>query len=209
LAAGMGILQFEFTLVITRAIVLAGLVQLLIAGATWLMTGERRPRARIRAPNQTRTLFVRAGPGLIAAGIPQLKLIAAAAIVSASPAALSWLYYANRLYELPLGVASIAIAAVIVPRIAASLRNSEADAFAATQSRDYEIALGLALPAATGFAVLAQSIAGGLFQRGGSAPKTRRRSQPRWRRFARGFRATCWKKCLARCRSPTTTPIRR
>ena len=145
---------------------MAGLVQLLIAGATWLMTGERRRRARIRAPNQTRTLFVRAGPGLIAAGIPQLKLIAAAAIVSASPAALSWLYYANRLYELPLGVASIAIAAVIVPRIAASLRNSEADAFAATQSRAYEIALGLALPAATGFAVLAQSIAGGLFQRG-------------------------------------------
>ena len=145
---------------------MAGLVQLLIAGATWLMTGERRRRARIRVPNQTRTLFVRAGPGLIAAGIPQLKLIAAAAIVSASPAALSWLYYANRLYELPLGVASIAIAAVIVPRIAASLRNSEADAFAATQSRAYEIALGLALPAATGFAVLAQPIAGGLFQRG-------------------------------------------
>jgi putative peptidoglycan lipid II flippase len=166
LAAGTGILKFEFTLVITGAIVLAGLVQLLIARATWLMTGERRRRARIRAPNQTRTLFVRAGPGLIAAGIPQLKLIAAAAIVSASPAALSWLYYANRLYELPLGVASIAIAAVIVPRIAASLRNSEADAFAATQSRAYEIALGLALPAATGFAVLAQPIAGGLFQRG-------------------------------------------
>jgi putative peptidoglycan lipid II flippase len=123
-------------------------------------------RVSIRVPDQTRPFFARAVPGLITAGIPQLKLIAAAAIVSSSPAAVSWLYYANRLYELPLGVASIAIAAVIVPRIAASLHDGEADRFAKVQSRAFEIALGLALPAAVGFALLATPIAGGLFQRG-------------------------------------------
>ena len=41
-------------------------------------------------------------------------------VASSSPAAVSWLYYANRLYELPLGVASIAIAAVLAPAIAAA-----------------------------------------------------------------------------------------
>ncbi len=165
------IFQFEFALVMTGAIVLAGLMQLLVTAGTWLATGKRWQRARLRVPDRTRQFFVRAVPGLIAAGIPQLKLIAAAAVVSSSPAALSWLYYANRLYELPLGVASIAMAAVIVPRIAASLRAGDADGFAGVQSRAFEIALGLALPAAAGFALLAVPIAGGLFERGAFGPQ--------------------------------------
>lgn len=153
------------------AVVIAGLIQLVVTAAAWLMTGKRWQRARLRVPDRTSELFRRALPGLIAAGIPQLKLIAAAAIVSSSPASVSWLYYANRLYELPLGVASIAIAAVIVPRIAASLTAGETGAFAAVQSRGYEIALGLALPAATGFALLSVPIAGGLFERGAFGPQ--------------------------------------
>lgn len=153
------------------AIVIAGLTQLLITGVAWLSAGNRWQRARLRTPNQTRTFFARAVPGLIAAGVPQLKLIAAAAIVSSSEAAVSWLYYANRLYELPLGVASIVIAAVIVPRIAASVHSGDDGAYAVAQSRAFEIALGVALPAATGFALLAPQIAEGLFEHGAFGPR--------------------------------------
>ena len=157
--------EFAISAWLTAAIVVAAIVQLAVTAVAWLATGRRLSRPRLRVSDQTGALFARALPGLIAAGIPQLKLIAAAAVASSSPAAVSWLYYANRLYELPLGVASIAIAAVIVPHIASSLRGGETEV-AAAQSRAFEIALGLALPAATGFAVLAWPIAGGLFERG-------------------------------------------
>jgi putative peptidoglycan lipid II flippase len=110
-------------------------------------------------------------PGLVATGIPQLKLIAATAIASASPAAVSWLYYANRLYELPLGVSAVAIAVVIVPRITASVHAGDKAALAAAQSRAYEIAAALALPAAAGFALLAAQIASGLFEHGEFGPQ--------------------------------------
>lgn len=163
LSIDLGIVDFDFTLVLTGAIVAAGFVQLLVTILSWLATGKRWRRARVRVPDQTKALFTRALPGLVAAGVPQLKLIAAAAIVSSSPAAVAWLYYANRLYELPLGVASVAIASVIVPYIVAGLRAGDS---ATAQSRAFEIALGLALPAATGFAILAQPIAAGLFERG-------------------------------------------
>jgi putative peptidoglycan lipid II flippase len=162
--------QFVTSTWLAAAIVVAGVVQLVVAGATWLATGKRLSRAALRVPDRTRTFFLRAVPGLIAGGIPQLKLIAGAAIASSSAAGVSWLYYANRLYELPLGVASIAIAAVIVPRIAASLRDGDNDGLTQTQSRAFEIALGLALPAAAGFALLAGPIAGGLFERGAFGP---------------------------------------
>lgn len=151
---------------LSMSIVSAALLQLTITGGAWLATGHRFRRVRVRAPGQSPPFFRRALPGLIAAGTPQLKLIAATALVSSSPAAVSWLYYANRLYELPLGVASIAIAAVIVPRIAASVNDADGEAYRHAQSRAYEIALGLALPAATGFALVAHQIAGGLFEHG-------------------------------------------
>ncbi|HZD89257.1 MAG TPA: lipid II flippase MurJ, partial [Pseudolabrys sp.] len=157
---------FYVSVWLSMAIVFAALIQLMITGADWLATGNRFRRVRMRAPDPGGPFFKRALPGLIAAGTPQLKLIAATALVSSSPAAVSWLYYANRLYELPLGVASIAIAAVIVPRIAASVRAADREAYCHAQSRAYEIALGLALPAATGFALLAEQIAGGLFEHG-------------------------------------------
>jgi putative peptidoglycan lipid II flippase len=154
----------SITLWLAGAVVAAGLIQLVITAAAWLASGKRWQRPHRTLPDETATLFKRALPGLIAAGIPQLKLVAATAIVSSAPAAVAWLYYANRLYELPLGVISVAIAAVMGPRIAASAQGGGDHAEA--QSRACEIALGLALPAATGFALLAGPIASGLFEHG-------------------------------------------
>jgi putative peptidoglycan lipid II flippase len=96
--------------------------------------------------------------------------MAGAIIASPSPAAVSWLYYANRLYELPLGVVSIAIASALAPAIAAGLRSGASARLAAAQSRAIEITLGLALPSAVAFAVLAGPLARGLFERGAFGP---------------------------------------
>jgi len=156
----------QVTFWIALAVTTAGIVQLLAAAIGWLGTRNRWQRPRSSVRGQAGVFFRRALPGLIATSIPQLKLIAATAIVSASPAAVSWLYYANRLYELPLGVASITVAAVIVPRIADSVHSRNERRFASAQSRAFEIAIGLALPAATGIALLAAPIARGLFERG-------------------------------------------
>jgi putative peptidoglycan lipid II flippase len=152
--------------ILSAAIALAGIGQLiLVCGALFrLPTPPLRPRLVPSA--ETRRFFALAIPGVIAGGIPQLKLMAGAMVASSSQASVSWLYYANRLYELPLGMVSIAIAAVMVPLIAASVRAQEPQAIAAAQSRAFEIALGLALPAAVAFALLAEQIAGGLFQHG-------------------------------------------
>src|SRR5262245_17090835 len=151
---------------LAHAIVLAGIVQLAVTGAGFLRPPRNRIRLRFGFSADARRFFARAVPGLVAAGVPQLKLIAGAMVASASPAAVSWLYYANRLYELPLGVVSITSAAVLVPAIALSVRDGAPEAIADAQSRGYEIGLGLALPSAVGFALLAEPIAGGLFERG-------------------------------------------
>jgi putative peptidoglycan lipid II flippase len=130
-----------------------------------------RTRWLLAMTTQLRGFYAKALPGLIASGIPQLKLIAGAMVASSSPAAVSWLYYANRLYELPLGVVSVAIASVLGPRIAASVLVRDRAALASTQARAFEISLGLAVPSAIAFITLAQPIAAGLFERGAFGPQ--------------------------------------
>lgn len=157
--------------ILSVAIVFAGLAQLvLVSGAMWRMPGKPLlPRFRLTA--QTRQFFVMAIPGIVAGGIPQLKLMAGAMVASSSQASVSWLYYANRLYELPLGVVSIAIASVLGPLIAASVRNGDVRDIANAQSRAFEIAISLALPSAVAFAILSRPIVGGLFERGAFGPQ--------------------------------------
>lgn len=156
--------------ILSAVIVLAGLGQFLLVGGAMLRLDAPPIRPRFMLSANTRHFFAQAGPGLIAGGIPQLKLMAGAMVASTSQASVSWLYYANRLYELPLGVVSIVISAVMVPAIAASIRTENSDFIASAQSRALEIAIGLALPSAAAFAILAETITSGLFQRGAFGP---------------------------------------
>jgi putative peptidoglycan lipid II flippase len=156
--------------ILSAAVVLAGLAQLAITGAAVLRLPAPPLRPRLVLSPDTRRFFAKALPGIVAAGIPQLTLMAGTVIASSSHSAVSWLYYTYRLYELPLGVISVAIASVMAPRIAASVRAHEAQVCSAS-SRAFEIAIGLALPAALGIAVLAESIAAGLFEHGAFGPR--------------------------------------
>ena len=157
--------------VLSGAMVVAGAAQLVCVGVAWRRLDMRPRRLSLALSPAVRQFFKQAIPGVVAGGIPQLKLMAGTMVASSSQAAVSWLYYANRLYELPLGVVSIAIAAVLVPAIAAGLRSGDRAQSAATQSRAFEIALALSLPSAIAFALLSEAIAGGLFERGAFGPR--------------------------------------
>ena len=162
---------FGTAAILSAAVAVAGAAQLLCVGAAWLRLETRPHRLSFALSPSARRFFVQAIPGVFAGGIPQLKLMAGTMVASSSQAAVSWLYYANRLYELPLGVISIAIASVLGPAIAASVRSRDGADVASAQSRALEIALALSLPAAVAFAVLSEAIAGGLFERGAFGPR--------------------------------------
>lgn len=162
---------FGTAALLSAAMAVAGIAQLVCVGTAWLRLETRPRRPSLALSPAARWFFAQAIPGVVAGGIPQLKLMAGTMVASSSQAAVSWLYYANRLYELPLGVISIAIASVLGPVIAASVRSGDRAHTADAQSRALEIALALSLPSAVAFAVLSQAIAGGLFQRGAFGPR--------------------------------------
>ena len=149
--------------VIATAIGFAGLLQLLILG---LRGGGAATPLRVSFDAEMRGFFRKAIPGMIANSGPQLLIMAGAVIASASPSAVSWLYFANRLIELPLGMIGGAIGAVLVPELSRAYGSGDKTALAHAQSRGLELAAGLALPATLGLIVLREPIVHVLFEHG-------------------------------------------
>ena len=169
-AGGVIVLGFGNTptagAVLAASLVVGGVFQLLLIGGALIRMPEAPRAPQLSLSPGVRRFFRRMLPGVVAAGIPQFTLIASMMVASSSPSAVSWLTYAYRLYEMPLGLVSVAVASVMTPAIAASLRAQDPAAASAAQSRAFEIALGISLPAAIALAVLAHPIVGGLFERG-------------------------------------------
>jgi putative peptidoglycan lipid II flippase len=121
---------------------------------------------QISFDTQMRGFFGKAIPGMIASSGPQLLIVGGAIIASSSPSAVSWLYFANRLIELPLGIVGVAMGTVLVPELTRALRGDDRQAMIRAESRSLELAVGLALPATLGLIVLSEPIVRMLFEHG-------------------------------------------
>ena len=122
---------------------------------------------RIAFDAPMRGFLGKAIPGMIASASPQLLVVAGAVIASSSPSAVSWLYFANRLIELPLGIVGVAMGTVLVPELTRALaRRRSRPRSRMRESRGLELAVGLALPATLGLIVLSEPIVRMLFEHG-------------------------------------------
>lgn len=121
---------------------------------------------RVSFDAEIRGFLAKAVPGMVASSAPQLLMIAGVIIASASPSAVSWLYFANRLIELPLGIVGTAMGTVLIPELTRALRSDDRTAVAYAESRGLELAVGLALPAMLGLMVLSEPVVRLLFEHG-------------------------------------------
>ena len=150
--------------IIAATVGVAGLLQLSIL---MLRRGESiATPLRISFDKEIRGFLAKAAPGTIASSAPQLLMVAGAIIASSSPSAVSWLYFANRLVELPLGIVGVAMGTVLIPELTRALRAADRVAIAHAESRGLELAVGLALPATLGLIVLSEPIVRLLFEHG-------------------------------------------
>ena len=148
-------------------------------------------------PRVRRTLAVMA-PGMFGAGVTQLNLLISTALASLLPGgSVSYLYYADRLNQLPLGVVGIAVGTAILPPLSRQVRLGHAADAVATQNRGVELALLLTLPAAVALAVLAQPILSVLFQRGAFGPADAAATAAALAAYAAGLPAFVLVKVLA------------
>ncbi|MEL0071666.1 MAG: lipid II flippase MurJ, partial [Rhodobiaceae bacterium] len=113
-----------------------------------------------------RQMFVLAVPGVLAAGIGQINLLVGTSIATGQQGAAAWLYYADRLYQLPMGVVGVALSVALLPNLSRLLAAGDTTGARASQTLAVLAAMALTLPASVGLYVLAQPVIALLFERG-------------------------------------------
>ena len=157
---------WDMGLTLAWTLPLTGVLQLAF---TWFAARRIGQTFTLGLPKWTpelKRLAIIAGPALLAGGVVQINLIVGRQVASHTEGAVAWLAYADRLYQLPLGVVGIAIGTALLPALSRALRSDDAQGGRDAFNRGTEFALALTIPAAVALVVIALPLCQVLYQRG-------------------------------------------
>ncbi|MHA3916630.1 murein biosynthesis integral membrane protein MurJ [Halovulum sp. GXIMD14793] len=144
----------------------AGMAQLAMVWVAARQAGIRlTPRWPSLSPDMKRLAII-AAPAALAGGVVQINLIVGRQVASQFEHAYAWLFYADRLYQLPLGLVGVAIGVVLLPDLSRRLGAGDREGGISALNRATEFAMVLTLPAAIALMVVPLPLVSVLFQRG-------------------------------------------
>jgi len=135
----------------------------------WMATRRAGYSFKLRRPRMTpelKRLAIIAAPAALAGGVVQINLLVGRQVASVYDGAVAWLSYADRLYQLPLGVVGIAIGIVLLPDLTRRLRAGDEAGGRDAFNRAAEISLALTIPAAIALILVPVPLTAVLFERG-------------------------------------------
>ncbi len=195
------------------AVTVSGVLQLL-----WLMWACHRAGASLKLSFPRRTPDVKVmlaliAPAAIGQGAIQFNLLISTSLAARflPEGSVSWLYYADRLNQLPLGLIGIAIGTAILPALSRQIAGADSKAASDTQNRAVELALFFAMPATVALIVSAMPIVHGVFEHGAFTPEDTLGTAAVLMAFSAGVPAYVLIKVLTPgfyARSDTKTPLR-
>ncbi|MFQ5774135.1 MAG: murein biosynthesis integral membrane protein MurJ [Kiloniellaceae bacterium] len=152
--------------VLAWTVAAAGMGQFLLLVVACRRAGMalRLPRPRLSVG--VRRLLTLMVPGILSAGAMQVNIVVGTIIASLQAGAVSYLYYADRVYQLPLGLIGVAFGVVLLPDLSRKLRGGAEREAMHSLNRGLELALLLTLPATVALLVIPWPIVIVLFERG-------------------------------------------
>ncbi len=222
---GIGKTESDVGLLLSVGVALAGLAQVVFLVIACKRTGARVPLRRPVFNADIRRLFRLMLPGILGAGVMQINILVGTIIASyLATGAISYLYYADRVYQLPLGVIGIAVGTALLPMLSRQLRSGEETTALYSMNRALaralvkeaglvlleELALLLTLPATAALMVIPEEIISALFRHGEFTAAASEATAMALFAFASGLPAYVLVKIFAPgffAREDTTTPV--
>ena len=158
--------QPELGVLIAAGVTAAGFLQLALLWWAAHRAGFTVRVRRARLTQDMKRLVALGVPGLIAGGITQINLVISTIIASWQKGAPAWLYYADRIYQLPLGLVGVAVGVVLLPEVSRRLRIGDHAGVQSSQNRALEFAMFLTVPAAVALMAMPAPVVQVLFERG-------------------------------------------
>jgi len=152
--------------IFAAGVTLSGLAQYALLARACTRAGMPLVPSLPRLSPDVKLVVKRSVPGIISGGIMQINLVIGTMIATSIDHGVAYLYYADRLYQLPLGVIGVAIGVVLLPVLSRKLRAGDEVGALDASNRAIEFSLFLTLPAAAGLMVIAAPILHTVFEHG-------------------------------------------
>jgi len=150
-------------LILSYAVSLAGFLQLILL--LFFVKKNFRPilSIKIKLDEQIKIFFRKLLPSIFSSGVTQINILVGTIIASFQTGAVSYLYYADRVYQMNLAVAGIAVGTVMLPELSKHIKNDNLVETANLQNRALELCLFLSVPAAVALVLASNQIITSLF----------------------------------------------
>jgi len=150
-------------LILSYAVSLAGFLQLIVL--FFFVRKNFKPilSVKIKIDEQVKLFFRKLLPSIFSSGVTQINILVGTIIASFQAGAVSYLYYADRVYQMNLAVAGIAVGTVMLPELSKHIKNNNSEQITNLQNRALELCLFLSIPAAVALVLASEEIITSLF----------------------------------------------
>ena len=118
---------------------------------------------KIKTNSKIKVFFKKLLPSIFASGVTQINILVGTIIASFQASAVSYLYYADRIYQINLAIAGIAIGVVVLPQLSKHIQTKKKSKIHLIQNKALELSLFLTLPASAALLIASEEIISALF----------------------------------------------
>ena len=142
---------------------LAGLLQLFFLYKFVSKFYSLKFNFKLRTNNKIKIFFKKLLPSIFSSGVTQINILVGTIIASFQASAVSYLYYADRIYQINLAIAGIAISVVVLPQLSKYIQSKKKNKILLIQNKALELSLFLSLPASLALLIGSEQIISALF----------------------------------------------
>ena len=157
------ILNDELVYYLSYAVTISGILQLIFLYFFVKRYLSLKISLSFKIDNKVKLFFKKLLPSIFSSGVTQINILVGTIIASFQASAVSYLYYADRIYQINLAIAGIAIGTVILPQLSKHVQSNKKDKINLIQNKALELSLFLSIPAALALLIASEEIISSLF----------------------------------------------
>ena len=156
-------LNDELVYYLSYGVTLAGLIQLIFLYFFVTKHFKLTFDIKFKVSNKVKVFFNKLFPSIFSSGVTQINILVGTIIASFQTSAVSYLYYADRIYQINLAIAGIAIGVVMLPQLSKHISQKNKKKIDLIQNKALELSLFLSLPASIALFIASDEIISALF----------------------------------------------
>ena len=157
------ILNDQLVYYLSYAVTISGILQLIFLYFFVKKYFSPKLNLSFKIDNKVKLFFKKLLPSIFSSGVTQINILVGTIIASFQASAVSYLYYADRIYQINLAIAGIAIGTVILPQLSKYVQSDKKEKINLIQNKALELSLFLSIPAALALLIASEEIISSLF----------------------------------------------